>query len=188
VAVGPVFEIGSSPPVLLKNFQGFNAATDAIGFNRTQDGWFERVHLGSIGSGANLAVRRSVFDRHGLFREGLGAGAPIGGDETYFLLSAVELGETVVNEPLARVYHPVQSAQRLEELVQCRAAYVLYVAINCPGVRWRLIKSLRLLLLRRRHAAPLSASAGASSRIALIKVLVRALVLFKRARRMDHGK
>jgi glycosyltransferase involved in cell wall biosynthesis len=181
--VGPVFESGSNPPVLLQTFSGFDAATECMTFNRAQVDWYERARLGAIGSGANLAVRRDVFERVGLFRESLGKGAPISGDETYFLLSMIERGETVVNEPAARVYHPHQSPQRIKELVRLRAAYVLYVAANQPRLRAKLLKSVALKLFRGRNSNPESQLAKSS----LLDSLCVAAVSFMEARRIDRA-
>jgi glycosyltransferase involved in cell wall biosynthesis len=182
--VGPVFEIGSNPPVLLLNFAYFDAATDAVTFNRMQDDWFARVRFGAIGSGANLAVRRNVFERQGLFRESLGRGAPIGGDENYFLLTIIEGEETVVNEPSARVYHPLQPPKRFEELERCGIAYLLYVAINRPRLRARLIKSIVLRRLRRARSLPNALASGPG----LVKALLSAPALLMAARRIDRGR
>jgi GT2 family glycosyltransferase len=140
--VGPVFELGGIPSALLYSYPTFDVAGDASRFSREDPGWFARVRFGAIGSGANMAVRRDLFGSHGLFKEGLGCGAPIGGDETYFLLTLVERGETVLNAPGAKVYHPRQSTGRNRELVRRRLAYLLYVFISRPGLRPLLISEL----------------------------------------------
>ena len=140
--VGPVFELGSAPPATLFPFADFDASSDAVSFDRTESAWLARLHFGAIGVGANLAVRRSAFERHGLFRESLGRGAPIAGDENYYLLTLVESGETVVNEPTARVFHPPQPMERLRELQRSRIAYLLYILVTRPKLRWLLITSL----------------------------------------------
>jgi glycosyltransferase involved in cell wall biosynthesis len=140
--VGPVFELGSDPPALLIDFASFDASGDGVSFHRTDPDWFARVRYGAIGSGANLAVRCSAFERHGRFRESLGRGAPIVGDENYYLLTIVEERGTVVNEPMARVYHPPQSPARLKDLQRSAIAYFAYIFITKPQLRWRLSVSL----------------------------------------------
>lgn len=146
--VGPVFELGRTPETLLLSYSAFDPRVRAS-FERTQAGWFESVRLGAIGSGANLAVRRSAFEREGPFRESLGCGAPIMGDENYFLLSLVERGHRVVNEPDARVHHPAQSEMRRRQLRNDRAAYFLYVALTRPGLRASCASMLLRKLTRR---------------------------------------
>ena len=152
--VGPVFELGKDPPALLLSFMGFDAASDSIGFNRLSPEWFERTRYGAVGSGANLAVRRSAFARHGLFRGCLGAGAPISGDENYYILTLIERGETVINEPTARVHHPQQPLERRRELYRSRIAYLSYVFLTRPQLRWRLI--VKLVRGSKRQQAPRS--------------------------------
>ena len=140
--VGPVLEIGRTPPNLVIRFPTFDPSRDEASFDREQDDWFSRVRMGAIGSGTNLAVRREVFETAGPFRPGLGAGAPIAGDENYFLLSLVEGGHRVVNEPTARVHHPAQSPSRLREISEDRAAYFLYVFLTRPALRRHCAKLL----------------------------------------------
>ena len=137
-----------------------NSGGDVVSFNRAEDGWFARLRLGAIGSGANLAVRRSAFARHGLFRESLGRGAPIGGDENYCLLTLVENGETVIYQPSAYVYHPKQAVERIRDLERSSIAYILYVMATKPQLRWLLIKDV----MRRLRGQPATGRAGQQSR------------------------
>ena len=116
-------------------------------FSRKYPDWFDRLAFGGIGLGANLAVRRSRFRDRALFRPCLGAGAPIGGDETYFLFNLVARGGTVVNLPDAKVYHPAQSPARINEISRSSLAYLLLLLANNPRL---LAKFTRRLLRRRR--------------------------------------
>jgi glycosyltransferase involved in cell wall biosynthesis len=149
--VGPVLELGGTPGNLVIRVATFDALRDEAFVDREQDDWFSRVRLGAIGSGTNLAVRREVFEAAGRFRPGLGAGAPIAGDENYFLLSLVERGYRVVNEPKARVHHPPQSPSRLREISQDRAAYSFYVFLTRPALRRHFARLLISKLSRRRN-------------------------------------
>jgi glycosyltransferase involved in cell wall biosynthesis len=144
---GPVFEMGPELGKLLLHFPALDPSRDETSFDRRGDDWFRRAHLGAIGSGANLAVRRDVFASVGPFRTGLGAGAPIAGDENYFLLSLLEEGHRVVNEPAARVHHPRQSDARLRQILEARTAYFLYVAWTRPALRWSCAKLLASKLI-----------------------------------------
>jgi GT2 family glycosyltransferase len=78
----------------------------------------ERYTQRGFGAGANLWVRRSVFDRYGFFSENLQA---YGGDEEEFCQRATEAGATIVYAPEAHVRHPPR--ERLRDL--SRKAYKL---------------------------------------------------------------
>jgi GT2 family glycosyltransferase len=71
--------------------------------------------------GGNCAVRREVFDRVGIFREELGAGASGLGEDTDFGLRAVEAGIPLHFEPRACVDHliPPGRATRRAFLRRC---------------------------------------------------------------------
>jgi len=62
--------------------------------------------LGLIGMGANMFVRRSVFDKIGLFDEDLGPGGPLlTGEECELSYRALKHGLEVVREPALSVTH-----------------------------------------------------------------------------------
>jgi glycosyltransferase involved in cell wall biosynthesis len=73
-----------------------------------------RAHVRNI-VGANMSFRRSVFDRVGVFRTGIGriGTKPIGCEETEFCIRAARVYPhgTIVYEPLARVRHRVPSTR-----------------------------------------------------------------------------
>lgn len=66
--------------------------------------------------GANMAFRRSVFDRYGLFRTDLGRKGQqlMGFDDTEFCRRILRAGEAIMYAPGAVVYHPVER-ERLEK-------------------------------------------------------------------------
>lgn len=143
--VGPVFVKGILPARAMRPRAGFDPARERMRISRQSAGWFDELALGSIGFGANLGVRRAAFDRFGYFANGLGAGAPISGDENYFFLTLVAQGGIVVSEPRARVFHPPQSEARIREIARTAIAYLLYVAATRPG----LIAPLAIRMARR---------------------------------------
>lgn len=58
------------------------------------------------GVGANMAIRRAVFDKVGTFDEVLGAGAPLhAGEETDLTIRALSAGFKLVHTPQVRVLH-----------------------------------------------------------------------------------
>lgn len=60
--------------------------------------------------GANMAFRRTAFDRYGLFDVRLGptAGSEIRGEDTEFARRVMDAGETVLYLPEAVIRHPVE--------------------------------------------------------------------------------
>jgi len=72
-------------------------------FARQNGGW---AFLGKGGAGANLAVRRSVFDKVGLFDTRFGPGSPIPGCEEYdFYCRSLWAGFTAAFDPQNAVSH-----------------------------------------------------------------------------------
>jgi GT2 family glycosyltransferase len=182
--VGPVFELGSRPPRLLVRHASFDAARERVTFNRGDPDWFERIRMGAIGSGANFAVRRELFDRHGRFRECLGAGAPIAGDEIFFFLSLVVGGETVMNEPSARVFHPVLVEPRSRELRHGRVAYWLYAICQFPQLAHRAVRRL----MSRQRSRPMPSSPTAVRPPSVLRALLAAPGLLFEAWRFSRWK
>lgn len=152
--VGPVYVLGSESEYLF-SFPDFDPGRDVVRFNRESRDWFLHARCGAIGSGANIAVRRAAFVRHGGFRESLGSGAPIGGDENYCLLTLIENGETVLNEPSAAVHHLRQPDDRLHDLRGRNVAYYFYLLLTRPRIRKPLLAHA---FSRRPHAVQGTAS------------------------------
>jgi glycosyltransferase involved in cell wall biosynthesis len=89
------FDRGSEP----KRFTG-----------KDQHPWFP-IHPYHLGAGANMAFRRHVFDRIGLFDESLDAGTPTGGGGDLDIFRRLLLaGFTAVYEPNLLAYHEHRSA------------------------------------------------------------------------------
>lgn len=63
------------------------------------------AHVWKIGAGANMAFRRSVFDRVGLFDERLGAGAAGCSEDSELWYRLLAKGGTCLYEPRAVVFH-----------------------------------------------------------------------------------
>jgi GT2 family glycosyltransferase len=111
----------------------------------------ERYTQRGFGAGANLWVRREVFDRFGVFREELRA---YGGDEEEFCQRATTAGARIVYAPEAHVSHPPR--ERLRDL--SRKAYKLGYGLAAHrrhnpgplGQQPRLFLQPRLYLPRRR--------------------------------------
>jgi hypothetical protein len=64
------------------------------------------LNTGQIGTGANMAFRRAIFDKLGPFNVALGAGTPAqGGEDLEMMFRVIAAGWTVVYEPAALVWH-----------------------------------------------------------------------------------
>ncbi|GAA0761733.1 glycosyltransferase involved in cell wall biosynthesis [Erythromicrobium ramosum] len=149
VVVGPVFELGSNPKRLLITFRSFIADEQKVLFNKRSGDWFDRLAFGAIGVGANMAVTRHAFKRVGLFDERLGQGRPVCGDDSLFLFSALNYGLTVVNEPLAEVYHPRNETHHTE-VEESRVAYLILLLLRWPSA---IVKTLQLVAKRSHRQA-----------------------------------
>jgi glucosyl-dolichyl phosphate glucuronosyltransferase len=82
--------------------------------------------------GANLAFRKDVFKKYGLFRTDLGPnpGDLIRGEDTEFCIRLLDAGEKLVYSPKAIVHHPVE-----EERAQKRYFLSWYYALGKSFVR-----------------------------------------------------
>lgn len=104
--------------------------------------------------GANMAMRREVFQKYGGFRTDLGRrpGTLIGNEDTEFGHRLLNAGERLWYEPSATIYHPVQHNRISKEYFlkwsfdQGRAD-ILAFGIPC-NTRWRL-QGVPLFLFRR---------------------------------------
>ena len=63
------------------------------------------AHVWKIGAGANMAFRRTVFERAGLFDQRLGAGASGCSEDSEFWYRLLVLGGRCLYEPRAVVFH-----------------------------------------------------------------------------------
>jgi glycosyltransferase involved in cell wall biosynthesis len=75
----------------------------------------EREYDWSMGRpvGSNMFVRKSLFDRYGLFRTDLGyaGGAAVGGEDSEISFRFMTAKERVLYYPRATVYHPIRQDQ-----------------------------------------------------------------------------
>ncbi len=66
----------------------------------------QAIDARAVGVGANMAFRRRVFERVGMFDEALGAGtAALGGEDLDFFHRVLRAGLTICYEPAAKVSH-----------------------------------------------------------------------------------
>jgi O-antigen biosynthesis protein len=112
----------------------------------TSPQWFERACFGGVGNGANLALRRSVFETWPGFCESLGAGTRVaGGEESYAFFQLIDAGWRVVYAPEARVSHPFPSSLKALRARHLRsnsaaAGYLLFLFAEQPRYRVALLR------------------------------------------------
>lgn len=85
--------------------KGFTRRVHDLGEHRPDDPLFPFT-AGRMGSGANMAFRRTVLDELGGFDETLGVGTPArGGDDLAAFYDVIRAGHRLVYEPAALVHH-----------------------------------------------------------------------------------
>lgn len=146
---------------------GFDPGLERRVVDRGTPGWFELVNFGGLGSGAMLAVRRSVFDAWTGFDERLGRGAALdAGEEMHAYFSLVERGHQVVYTPAAVARHPGPGSmdelrRRMLEGAATGAAYLLLLFFEQPSYRAAVVRYAgQALRGRRREWRPSSAQRG----------------------------
>jgi O-antigen biosynthesis protein len=108
--------------------------------DRSTPGWFEIANFGGVGVGANMAFRRELFEGGWGFRESLGPGAGIPGEEHYAFFTIIRAGHAIAYLPDAVVRHdyPTTMAalrRRSFRILQGSAAYMLMLLVEEPEFR-----------------------------------------------------
>jgi O-antigen biosynthesis protein len=153
--------------------------------------WFELANFGGIGSGGNMAVRRSVLNVWSGFRENLGLGAPLhGAEEHHAFFSLIRDGYRVAYTPDAVVNHPYpktfeQLRSRHVKNLERVAGYVTLLLVEEPRYWRRTIKYALGLATRRprswREEAD-SRSPRLLPRRRMIAACVSGMLLYARSR------
>lgn len=124
---------------------GFDLGNAAFRIDRTMPGWFERTNFGGAGLGSNMAFRRALFDVGWGFRESLGPGTPIAGEENYAFFTVVRAGYGVAYVPEAVVHHEYPATaeelrRRRSRILRGSVAYMALLLVEEPehrGDTWR---------------------------------------------------
>jgi glycosyltransferase involved in cell wall biosynthesis len=106
----------------------------------TTPAWFEMANFGGVGIGCNMAFRRELFDKGWGFRETLGPGAGIPGEEHYAFFTLIRAGHAIAYLPRAIVRHdyPATMAtlrRRRFWILQGATAYMLMLLAEEPEFR-----------------------------------------------------
>lgn len=110
--------------------------------------WFP-IHPYHLGTGGNMAFRRKVFDRVGLFDEALDAGTPTGGGGDLDMFRRLLLaGFTAVYQPQLLVYHAhrttaAAAAQQFHAYGKAFSALMTKVWLEEPALKWQVPRLYR---------------------------------------------
>jgi glycosyltransferase involved in cell wall biosynthesis len=102
--------------------------------------WFEMANFGGVGVGPNMAFRRALFEAGWGFRESLGPGGGIPGEEHYAFFTIIRGGHTIAYVPAAVVHHRYPATidalrRRRFRILQGGAAYMMMLLIEEPEFR-----------------------------------------------------
>jgi len=124
-----------------ESFGGFDPGEQRRVVDRDSPGWFEHTNFGGLGTGAVIALRRSVLQSWPGFDERLGRGAAQdGGEELHAYFALVRLGHRVVYTPRAVALHPAPASvgelrRRVLAGASSGAAYMTLLLCEFPGYR-----------------------------------------------------
>ena len=119
-------------------------------FDRSTPNWYELTNFGGVGLGANMAIRKAVFDGWKGFDQRLGVGTLIqGAEELKAFFELIDRGYRVVYAPRSVVRHaiptsPEQLRQRALRRIEASTAYLALLLCEQPAHRketWAYIKS-----------------------------------------------
>jgi cellulose synthase/poly-beta-1,6-N-acetylglucosamine synthase-like glycosyltransferase len=125
--------------------------------DRGTEDWFERVNFGGVGVGSNFALRRRLFDSGWGFREDLGLGHRILGEEHYAFFELLRSGYAIEYVPDAVVRHEPRASLEAVELRKRRtlragSAYMVMLLVEERGYRWPTLKYAVSALRGRRRS------------------------------------
>jgi glycosyltransferase involved in cell wall biosynthesis len=166
-----------------------------IAFRVDQDtpAWFEMANFGGVGAGANIALRRTLFEGGWGFRETLGLGAGIPGEEHYAFFSILRAGHAIAYVPDAIVYHeyprtPSALARRRSRILRGGVAYMAMLLVEEPDFRrhtlrymWEAARGTRRAW---RRGEP---SERFGNRLQLLSAVLAGVPLYVRARLAGRG-
>jgi glycosyltransferase involved in cell wall biosynthesis len=128
--------------------------------------WFERANFGGVGVGGNFALRSALFESGWGFREDLGLGARVLGEEHYAFFELIRAGHAIAYVPDAVVRHePPHDLSGVElrkrRTLRGSSAYVAMLLVEEPEYRRRTVTyALGALRRQQRGWRPHGASFG----------------------------
>jgi glycosyltransferase involved in cell wall biosynthesis len=152
--------------------------------------WFERATLGGLGSGNNMAFRKTACSGWTVFDERLGRGAPFRiGEENLAFGCILERGYTAVHTPAAVVVHPKEHRNVGLE-ARSSIAFLLLLFFEFSGHRLDLLRFLSRRLRRKpltwqRNPQEPGELVTSGSRV-LVNAAISGTLLYLRERRGHH--
>ncbi|MFO7985002.1 MAG: glycosyltransferase [Desulfatiglandaceae bacterium] len=141
------YELETRAQILFEAYGGFGKGFESRRFRRfNPNGGRNWSHLkaGDLGTGANMAFRRSIFGRIGGFDPALDVGTvSCGGGDLEILFRVVQEGHTLVYEPNAVVRHVHRRGYKVlkNQIRNWGTAFVAYLmrsAIAYPEARYKI--------------------------------------------------
>lgn len=124
--------------------------------DRRSPRWFELANFGGVGVGGNFALRRGLFAFGWGFREDLGLGNEILGEEHYAFFELIRAGHAISYVPEAIVRHQPPSEMtgvgcRKRRTLRSSGAYLVMLLVEERGYRkWTLAYAVTSIGDRRR--------------------------------------
>lgn len=127
----------------------------AFRVDSTTPAWFEMANFGGVGIGCNMAFLRELFEAGWGFRESLGPGAGIPGEEHYAFFTLIRAGHAIAYLPDAIVHHDYPATMaalrgRRVRILRGAAAYMLMLLVeesefrrNTLRYMWRAARGTR---------------------------------------------
>lgn len=151
VAVTGQIILESEPTPAALNPRGF------VCIDKSNHNWFEMTNFGGIGSGSNMAFRRSTLEHWFGFNECLGRGKLLNAwEDDYAFFTLVDRGLSIAYAPDAQVRHPASPAQErlLDTLhqISISGAYICLLTFEHPRYIPKISRFLLDALFRRPSA------------------------------------
>jgi GT2 family glycosyltransferase len=143
------YELETEAQILFERFNGFSKGFDRKRYRIDPDsGRKEKFHIraGRFGTGANMAFRRSLFDKIGLFDPALDVGTVTnGGGDLEMFFRVIQEGYTLIYEPEALVWHRHRRdyaglRKQLRGWGTGCYAYLVRSALAYPNMRYDIIR------------------------------------------------
>jgi cellulose synthase/poly-beta-1,6-N-acetylglucosamine synthase-like glycosyltransferase len=124
---------------------GEDIGEHAFRVDRSTQDWFEIANFGGLGLGPNMAFRRELFEAGWGFRESLGLGAGILGEEHYAFFMIIRAGHAMAYVPEAIVRHDYPTTmnalrRRQFRILRGSAAYMLMLLVEEPEFRRTILR------------------------------------------------
>jgi glycosyltransferase involved in cell wall biosynthesis len=128
---------------------GEDLGEDSFQVDRMSPGWFEMANFGGLGVGPNMAFRRALFEADWGFRESLGLGAQLpGNEEHYAFFTLIRDGHAIAYLPDAIVRHDYPATmdalrRRRSRILRSGVAYTAMLLIEEPQFRSNTFRYMR---------------------------------------------